>query len=152
MTRVYYKDANACIIMFDLTQRSTFDNAVKWKKDLDAKCTLPDGQPVPCVLLANKVSCQISTQIPSVPPKLKTIVVLKLPVGVLHLLLRLTAREVAGLRRWVGNGTKWAKRAFWPIRLAAARKWNARSVFRYFLIDSALLLNGSAVVFATEVM
>ena len=56
MTRVYYKDTNACIIMFDLTQRSSFENACKWKKDLDAKCTLPDGRPVPCVLLANKVS------------------------------------------------------------------------------------------------
>ncbi|XP_069141824.1 ras-related protein Rab-7L1-like [Argopecten irradians] len=58
MTRVYYKDAHACIIMFDLTQRSTFQNAVKWKKDLDAKCSLPDGSTVPCLLLANK--CDLS--------------------------------------------------------------------------------------------
>ena len=56
MTRVYYKDAHACIIMFDLSQRGTFANALKWKKDLDSKCTLPDGSPVPCVLLANKVN------------------------------------------------------------------------------------------------
>jgi len=58
MTRVYYKDAHACIIMFDLTQRLTFQNAVKWKKDLDLKCTLQDGSPVPCLLLANK--CDLS--------------------------------------------------------------------------------------------
>ena len=56
MTRVYYKDAHACIVMFDLTQRLTFQNAVRWKKDLDAKCTLQDGTPVPCLLLANKVT------------------------------------------------------------------------------------------------
>lgn len=55
MTRVYYKDAHACIIMFDLTQLSTFQNAVKWKKDLDTKCSLADGSPIPCLLLANKV-------------------------------------------------------------------------------------------------
>ena len=66
MTRVYYKDTNACIIMFDLTQRSSFENACKWKKDLDAKCTLPDGRPVPCVLLANKVS--ISGSNSTTPP------------------------------------------------------------------------------------
>lgn len=54
MTRVYYKDAHACVIMFDLTQRSTFQNAVNWKKDLDSKCSLTDGTPVPCLLLANK--------------------------------------------------------------------------------------------------
>ena len=58
MTRVYYKDAHACIVMFDLTQRLTFQNAVKWKKDLDDKCSLQDGSPVPCLLLANKVSFQ----------------------------------------------------------------------------------------------
>ncbi|XP_045166507.1 ras-related protein Rab-7L1-like [Mercenaria mercenaria] len=54
MTRVYYKDAHACIVMFDLTQRLTFQNTVKWKKDLDTKCSLQDGSPVPCLLLANK--------------------------------------------------------------------------------------------------
>lgn len=58
MTRVYYKDAHACIIMFDLTQQSTFQNAVKWKKDLDTKCSLADGSPIPCLLLANK--CDLS--------------------------------------------------------------------------------------------
>ncbi|XP_059167196.1 ras-related protein Rab-7L1-like [Physella acuta] len=54
MTRVYYKDAHACLVMCDLTQKNTFQNSVKWKKDLDLKCTLVDGSPVPCLLLANK--------------------------------------------------------------------------------------------------
>jgi len=43
--------------MFDLTSRNSFENAVKWKKDVDSKCVLEDGAPVPCMLLANKVSC-----------------------------------------------------------------------------------------------
>lgn len=54
MTRVYYKDAHACLVMFDLTQKNTFQNSIKWKKDLDSKCTLKDASPVPCLLLANK--------------------------------------------------------------------------------------------------
>ncbi|BFZ08171.1 hypothetical protein BsWGS_11210 [Bradybaena similaris] len=54
MTRVYYKDAHACLVMFDLTQKKTFHNSVKWKKDLDQKCNLIDGSPMPCLLLANK--------------------------------------------------------------------------------------------------
>ena len=59
MTRVYYKEGNTvfniktlttklnnqwytssaqgCLIMFDLTNRNSFDNAVKWKKDVDSK-------------------------------------------------------------------------------------------------------------------
>jgi len=61
MTRVYYKDAHACIVMFDLTQRDTFQNSVKWKKDLDTKCSLQDGSSVPCLLLANKVISYLVT-------------------------------------------------------------------------------------------
>jgi len=55
MTRVYYKDAVGCIIVFDVTRASTFDAVAKWKTDLDNKVQLPDGNRVPCILLANKV-------------------------------------------------------------------------------------------------
>jgi Ras-related protein Rab-32 len=56
MTRVYYKEAVGCFIVFDVTRGSTFEAVSKWKTDLDNKVQLPDGNPVPCVLLANKVS------------------------------------------------------------------------------------------------
>ena len=55
MTRVYYKEAHGCIIMFDLTNKHSFDNCLKWKKDVDSKCCTPGGRPIPCILLANKV-------------------------------------------------------------------------------------------------
>ncbi|XP_033726812.1 ras-related protein Rab-38-like isoform X2 [Pecten maximus] len=54
MTRVYYREAVGCIIVFDVTRASTFDAVTKWKGDLDSKVQLADGSPVPCVLLANK--------------------------------------------------------------------------------------------------
>lgn len=54
MTRVYYKEAVGCFIVFDVTRASTFEAVTKWKSDLDSKVQLPDGSPVPCVLLANK--------------------------------------------------------------------------------------------------
>ncbi|UJR23928.1 hypothetical protein I4U23_026900 [Adineta vaga] len=54
MTRVYYKEAVGCFIVFDVTRGSTFEAVTKWKADLDNKVQLPDGNPVPCVLLANK--------------------------------------------------------------------------------------------------
>ena len=63
MTRVYYKDAHACIVMFDLTHQPTFQNTIKWKEDLDQKCSLQDGSPVPCLLLANKVTWYIGNLI-----------------------------------------------------------------------------------------
>ena len=55
MTRVYYKDAKGCIIMFDLTNRNSFLSVARWKNDLDSKVQLSDGSRVPCLLLANKV-------------------------------------------------------------------------------------------------
>ncbi|KAI8511497.1 PREDICTED: ras-related protein Rab-7L1-like [Branchiostoma belcheri] len=58
MTRVYYKDASACVIIFDVTAKQTFHNCLKWKKDLDSKVSLPDGRCVPCMLLANKIDLQ----------------------------------------------------------------------------------------------
>ena len=55
MTRVYYKNSAGCVLMFDVTDRQSFHNTVKWKRDLDNKVSLPDGNPIPCILLANKV-------------------------------------------------------------------------------------------------
>lgn len=55
MTRVYYKEAVGAFIVFDVTRKNTFDSVTNWKSDLDSKVQLPDGSPIPCVLLANKV-------------------------------------------------------------------------------------------------
>eukprot|EP01136_Pigoraptor_vietnamica_P025484 Opistho-1_new@79559 len=54
MTRVYYKEAVGAIIVFDVTRVSTMEAVSKWKMDLDQKVTLPDGSPLPVILLANK--------------------------------------------------------------------------------------------------
>lgn len=54
MTRVYYRDAHGCIVMFDLTNRNSFLNVVKWKRDFDSKCIMADGSQIPCLLIANK--------------------------------------------------------------------------------------------------
>lgn len=55
MTRVYYKEAVGAFIVFDVTRRNTFESVANWKSDLDSKVQLPDGSPIPCILLANKV-------------------------------------------------------------------------------------------------
>lgn len=61
MTRVYYKGAAACVIMFDLTSQQTFNSTIKWKRDLDKKCTLPNGKTIPCILVGNKVSDELNS-------------------------------------------------------------------------------------------
>ncbi|KAK7101748.1 ras-related protein Rab-7L1-like [Littorina saxatilis] len=54
VTRAYYRNAHGCLLMFDLCDPATFTHVVSWKEDLDSKCRLPDGSPIPCLLLANK--------------------------------------------------------------------------------------------------
>ncbi len=56
MTRVYYKEAVAAFVVFDVTRHNTFESVQKWKIDLDKKVFLPHTEtPIPTILLANKV-------------------------------------------------------------------------------------------------
>lgn len=55
MTHVYYKQAVAACVVFDITQPKTLQAAIRWKADLDEKVLLPSGATVPALLLANKV-------------------------------------------------------------------------------------------------
>lgn len=56
MTRIYYKGALGCVVMFDVTSSSSFLSCRHWKQDLDNKAMLPNGESIPCILLANKVT------------------------------------------------------------------------------------------------
>ncbi|XP_053174072.1 ras-related protein Rab-7L1-like [Scomber japonicus] len=60
MTRVYYKGALGCVVMFDVTESSSFLKCRQWKQDLDNKAMLPNGDSIPCILLANK--CDLPTR------------------------------------------------------------------------------------------
>jgi len=55
---VYYKEAVAALVVYDVTRPKTFEAVAKWKSDLDSKVSLPPGLgggPIPTILLANKV-------------------------------------------------------------------------------------------------
>jgi GTPase SAR1 family protein len=51
MTRAYYRGASGAFVVYDVTRPATFQNAMKWKRDLDE-----NGSCLPVVLLANKVN------------------------------------------------------------------------------------------------
>jgi small GTP-binding protein len=55
MTHVYYRNATAAIVVFDLNAQETFENVKKWKADIDLKVKLPNEKPIPVLLFANKV-------------------------------------------------------------------------------------------------
>ena len=54
LCQVYYKEAVGAFVVFDVTRLSTFEAVQMWKADLDNKVLLPNGKPIPAVLLANK--------------------------------------------------------------------------------------------------
>jgi len=54
MTSVYYKYAIAAIIVFDVSRPATFETVLKWRADVNSKVMLPNKEPIPTLLLANK--------------------------------------------------------------------------------------------------
>ena len=61
LSRSYYKDANACIIVFDITKRTTFDSVIQWKEEVDQKL----GQ-IPTLILSNKYDLIMDPQNPRI--------------------------------------------------------------------------------------
>ncbi|XP_047466798.1 ras-related protein Rab-32 [Mugil cephalus] len=54
LSRVYYKCAMGAVVVFDITESSSLEGALEWKRDLDSKVCLNSGRPIPAILLANK--------------------------------------------------------------------------------------------------
>jgi len=54
MTRVYYQGASAAVVVYDCARPDSLTSAIEWKKDIDHKVFLPDGNPIPCLLVAHK--------------------------------------------------------------------------------------------------
>lgn len=50
MTRIYYKDAHAAIIVFDISRQHTFDSIMSWLNDIKIKL----GDTIPIYIFANK--------------------------------------------------------------------------------------------------
>ena len=50
------RNALIAVVMCDVTRKETVDGAKLWKQAVDSSVFLTNGQPIPCVLLVNKVS------------------------------------------------------------------------------------------------
>jgi small GTP-binding protein len=55
MTSVYYREAVGAIVVFDVTRGSTRELVPTWKKDIDDKVRTSTGDPVPTLLIGNKI-------------------------------------------------------------------------------------------------
>lgn len=55
VTHMYYNEAVAAMVVFDLISPSTLGVAKIWKKDIDEKVMTSEEKPIPCLLVGNKV-------------------------------------------------------------------------------------------------
>lgn len=63
---VYYRDSHGAIVIYDCKRHETLTGAFRWKKDLDSKLALDNGQPIPAVLVANKVAISMMRLNPNI--------------------------------------------------------------------------------------
>jgi len=54
LTRSYYKDAAAAVVVVDINNPEAIRSAFHWKHEIDEQVLLPDGSPIPSILLASK--------------------------------------------------------------------------------------------------
>eukprot|EP01126_Amoeba_proteus_P048874 TRINITY_DN5671_c0_g1_i2.p2 TRINITY_DN5671_c0_g1~~TRINITY_DN5671_c0_g1_i2.p2 ORF type:complete len:171 (+),score=51.57 TRINITY_DN5671_c0_g1_i2:1632-2144(+) len=64
MVRSYYSGAKGALVVFDVVDKNSMNNAYSWKKDIDEKlnfsedqdtCNSPRHRQIPIILLANKM-------------------------------------------------------------------------------------------------
>ena len=54
ITSSFYKNAQVCILVFDLTNQKSFDDLEIWRKDFFERLNPPEGNKFPFVLIGNK--------------------------------------------------------------------------------------------------
>ncbi|PSN49720.1 hypothetical protein C0J52_16345 [Blattella germanica] len=54
MPQTIYSNTNGAVIVFDESSTRDLSGVERWKKQLDDIVILPDGNPIPCILLGNK--------------------------------------------------------------------------------------------------
>ena len=55
MTHVYYQEAVAAFVVFDVARLQTFSAITEWKNDIDAKVFTSKNEHIPCLLIGNKI-------------------------------------------------------------------------------------------------
>ncbi|ESU35461.1 putative Rab32 [Giardia duodenalis] len=59
LTRAYYRNAVAAVVVGDLESPTFYEDVLGWKKDIDEKVKLMDTDvPIPCILCCNKIDSE----------------------------------------------------------------------------------------------
>ncbi|XP_065897987.1 uncharacterized protein [Dysidea avara] len=55
ITKAYYRDAVGALVVYDVTDKKSMEHCLQWKEEIDDTVYLTNGDPIPVVLIANKV-------------------------------------------------------------------------------------------------
>ena len=55
IVQVYYRDAVGAFVVYDVTERASLEHCLQWKNEINNTAMLSNGEPIPIVLIANKV-------------------------------------------------------------------------------------------------
>ena len=65
--QIFFRDAAAAFVVFDLTRRATFEAVRRWKEDLDSKVVTSDGAKVGHDAIGASVDSNFTFSIPQIP-------------------------------------------------------------------------------------
>lgn len=64
MGRAFYRGAEACVLVFDITNSKSFDNLNIWKQEFLVKAMPKDPDAIPFFVLGNKIDLENERQVP----------------------------------------------------------------------------------------
>lgn len=62
LKKLILRDTHGAVVLYDCKRPETLDGAFRWKKDMDTKLALNNEQPIPAILIANKVCQSLMTE------------------------------------------------------------------------------------------
>ena len=65
LSRAFYRGAEACMLVFDLTDKKSFDSIPQWKEELLNKSMPKDPESFPFFLMGNKADLVNDREVPA---------------------------------------------------------------------------------------